>query len=317
MVSFNGTFVAVLLICKLCAVRAFQITSWTKRTVCGLVSMAAEAAVPQDKSAALERQYLEVPFLLKDEAKALGALWDPKKKAWFNPDPLNNAQLDRWVLSSKETRRYLSVPFTEKNEAKILGAKWDADKKLWFNPNPTTNASLNKWVMNMEDVVLKGEDRTFGGNLLFVDLIPSSCWFSNVRSSVHASDWDRLRKKVYTRANNRCECCGSSNGGLEAHERWKYDDTKKTQKLMRLIALCHDCHESTHIGLASIQGKEKEATEHLQRMRMFSLDEVKNHIDEAFEVFYERSEHRWELDLSILTSNGIKLAEIPLSTLRR
>jgi hypothetical protein len=31
--------------------------------------------------------------------------------------------------------------------------------------------------------VLGGEDRSFGGGL-FVDLIPDSCWFTNVRSCV-------------------------------------------------------------------------------------------------------------------------------------
>ena len=289
--------------------------------------MGSKAATSQDIPATPERRYLSIPFDLKDEAKALGAVWDPVQKSWFNPDPVNNAQLDQLVIASKSVRRYLSVSYADKDEAKSLGARWDADQKLWFNPHPTANPQLNKWEMNREEVSLKlnklemnreevslkGEDRTFGGNLLFVDLIPSSCWFTNVRSSVHSSDWDRLRKKVYSRASDRCECCGSSNSGLEAHERWKYDYPRKIQKLMRLVALCRDCHRSTHMGLASVQGKEKEAKEHLRRMRMFSIEEVENHIDEAFELFEERSKFKWELDLSILISNGIKLNEIPLS----
>ena len=288
-------------------------TSLIKRTARRLIPMGSKAATSQDIPATPERRYLCVPFDLKDEAKALGALWDPVKKSWFITDPLNNAQLDQLVTASKSARRYLSVSYADKDEAKSLGARWDADQKLWFNPHPTTNTQLNKWEMNGEEVSLNGEDRTFGGNLLFVDLIPSSCWFTNVRSCVHSSDWDRLRKKIYARANDRCECCGSSNSGLEAHERWKYDGLRKVQKLMRLVALCRDCHRSTHMGLASVQGKEKEAKEHLQRMRMFSVEEVDNHIDEAFELFEDRSESKWELDLSILTSSGIKLNEIPLS----
>lgn len=46
---------------------------------------------------------------------------------------------------------------------------------------------------------LIGEDRTAGGNLLFVDLIPNTCWFKNVRTCIKPSDWDILRKYVYSR----------------------------------------------------------------------------------------------------------------------
>jgi hypothetical protein len=58
--------------------------------------------------------------------------------------------------------------------------------------------------------------------ILFIDLIPS-CWFSNVRTTVHSTDWDRLRKHIL-RADNCCECCGASPSTsdgirLETHER--------------------------------------------------------------------------------------------------
>ncbi|EQD31721.1 hypothetical protein B2A_13732, partial [mine drainage metagenome] len=71
--------------------------------------------------------------------------------------------------------------------------------------------------------VLPGEERGFGGNTLFVDLVPQTAWFTNVRSAVSRGDWDRLRKHVYVRAGNKCEVCGAS-GRLEAHERWEYDE---------------------------------------------------------------------------------------------
>ena len=68
---------------------------------------------------------------------------------------------------------------------------------------------------------LKGEDRTFGGNKLFIDLIPRSCWFTNVRKFIHNTDWDRVRNHIYNRTNNTCECCGEKCDRLEAHERWE------------------------------------------------------------------------------------------------
>ena len=41
------------------------------------------------------RKYLTVPFKQKDEAKALGAKWDPSAKRWYDPTGSNSA-LARW-----------------------------------------------------------------------------------------------------------------------------------------------------------------------------------------------------------------------------
>jgi hypothetical protein len=76
-----------------------------------------------------------------------------------------------------------------------------------------------------------------------VDLIPDSCWFTNVRSCVNQRDWDRLRRMVYRRAKDRCEVCGAGRDPdvdkwLEAHERWEYDEATRTQRLRRIVCLC-------------------------------------------------------------------------------
>jgi hypothetical protein len=52
----------------------------------------------------------------------------------------------------------------------------------------------------MSKILLKeidGEHPTFGGNSLFIDLIPRCCWFSSIRSALVKSDWDRIRYFVY------------------------------------------------------------------------------------------------------------------------
>ncbi|MDN3224173.1 DUF5710 domain-containing protein [Pseudomonas nunensis] len=41
---------------------------------------------------------LEVPFAEKDEAKALGARWDPKAKIWYAPDGVPGELFARWML---------------------------------------------------------------------------------------------------------------------------------------------------------------------------------------------------------------------------
>jgi len=209
----------------------------------------------------------------------------------------------------------LAVPFCEKNDAKKLGAKWNSSQKYWFCHKNSANKNIliEKWSVNTNPVYLEGEDRTFGGNDLFIDLIPSTCWFSNVRSCIHPKDWDRVRKYIYERVNYCCECCGintmndNSNGQLEAHERWNYDDKYKIQKLMRIIALCHQCHQSTHMGLAGILGKKYDAMEHLQKVKCISQSEAEEENNEAFKLYRLRSICNWELDISLITNAGISI----------
>ena len=109
-----------------------------------------------------------------------------------------------------------------------------------------------------------GEDRSFGGGELFVDLVPKTAWGKNARAVINKGDWDRVRKHVYARAGYKCECCGidtrdetAGPGGrktrLEAHERWHYNGATGVQTLKRLVALCHECHEATHFGLAQVR----------------------------------------------------------------
>jgi hypothetical protein len=42
------------------------------------------------------RFYLTVPFAQKDEAKALGARWDPASKRWYVPDGIDKSLFQRW-----------------------------------------------------------------------------------------------------------------------------------------------------------------------------------------------------------------------------
>jgi len=209
----------------------------------------------------------------------------------------------------KETRTYLAVPYSENGEAKQLGAKWDPVNKKWYAPNKES-ILIGRW--GLKQLHLSGEDRTYGGNKLFVDLIPETCWFTNVRYCVHPSDWEQLRIHIFERVNYICECCGvdakKTTTRLEAHERWDYDEKTQTQKLVRLVALCHECHQSTHIGYARIIGKAKEARLHLQKVRGWSDEECETHIREAFDLWSRRNEVEWHLDLSLITSNNLKLA---------
>jgi len=45
---------------------------------------------------------LEVPYAEKDEAKSLGARWDPARKTWYVPAGLNCQPLQRWLPAGED-----------------------------------------------------------------------------------------------------------------------------------------------------------------------------------------------------------------------
>lgn len=217
-------------------------------------------------------------------------------------------------------RLWLDVPFDEKDEAKRHGAWWDQSAKRWYAPRPGM-AGLARWAPRppLPDL-LPGEDRSFGSGL-FVDLVPQSCWFTNVRTCVAPADWERVRHMVYRRARDHCEACGRERDRdagvrMEAHERWAFDDARRVQALRRLICLCNLCHGTTHFGLANVQGRAAEAMDHLVAVTGASPDLAETHVAEAFELWQQRSARTWDLDLSILTTAGVALAR-PASPARR
>ena len=216
------------------------------------------------------------------------------------------------VSAAAAGRAWLDVPFGEKDEAKALGARWDPAARRWFDPRPVS-ADLQRWAA-LPDVpdLLPGEDRTFGSGL-FVELVPTTCWFTNVRTCVSPQDWERLRRMITRRANFACEACGAREDRarrlwLEAHERWSYDVRASAQTLRRLVCLCSACHLVTHFGLANVEGRTDEAFAHLRSVTGMTEPDARRHIAVAFDLWKARSRRNWKLDLSALTLAGVTLA---------
>jgi len=149
--------------------------------------------------------------------------------------------------------------------------------------------------------------------LLTVELIPTTCFFSNVRTNVKPKDWDKIRFISYAAAGNKCEICkstGKKQGfkhNIECHEIWEYDDVNHIQKLIGLISLCPRCHLVKHIGRAIAIGKERECIRQLALINGWGKDLIENHISEAYVTHRERSEHEWTLDISILSEAPYEL----------
>lgn len=136
---------------------------------------------------------------------------------------------------------------------------------------------------------------------LKIELVPQTSWYSNLRSNISDSDWDKLRKQVYAQYQNVCGICGNQ-GRLNCHEIWEYDDKKRTQKLKGFIALCDMCHHVKHIGYAGILAREgkldfDKVIDHFMKVNNCDKVTFKKHYDEAFAQWNERSTHKWKVDL--------------------
>ena len=133
---------------------------------------------------------------------------------------------------------------------------------------------------------------------LFIDLVPNTAWFSNLRSELTPDEWNLVKKATYVPASYRCTVCGGrgTKHPVECHERWQYDMVAKVQKLVGTIALCPACHESTHYGLAQVRGRDVEARQHLMAVNHWTEAQANRHIRQTMDLWRRRSCLNWTLD---------------------
>lgn len=148
---------------------------------------------------------------------------------------------------------------------------------------------------------------------LTVELVPTTCFYSNVRTMISNKDWDKLRFISYELANYKCEICGSDGlkqgykHRVECHEVFEYDDENYIQKLVKLVSLCVTCHQVKHIGRAIAIGKQHECFNQLAKINKWTLEQITEHLTASFELHGERSKHEWTLDLSLLNEEPYNL----------
>jgi len=148
--------------------------------------------------------------------------------------------------------------------------------------------------------------------LLTLDLVPSSCWYNNVRALLTQTQWNKIKSQVSDKAHNVCEICGGigSKHPVECHEVWEYNEKTLIQKLVKLIALCPDCHSVKHFGLAQIQNKGRKALKHLMKINKITKKAAEKYIADSFMEWAERSGKNWKLDISYLEIYGIDTKKI-------
>ena len=139
------------------------------------------------------------------------------------------------------------------------------------------------------------------GLRLSVELIPMTTAGINLRSELTPTQWDTLRRKVYSRANYCCEACDAGEIEVHCHEVWSWDDKKHIQKLIGLRCLCWECHETTHLTHPGVTG-DLETMEHLARVNGITLFEANKVMLDAYSQWNRHSKHEWKVDTSWLDS---------------
>jgi len=113
--------------------------------------------------------------------------------------------------------------------------------------------------------------------------------------------WDNIRNDIIKEKGRKCQVCGETEGTMNLHEIWEYDDARHVQKLKGFILLCRMCHHVRHIGLAGILVSKgeldyNEVIRHFCKVNHCSEKVFKKHVDRAFEIWRKRSRHEWKQD---------------------
>ncbi len=133
------------------------------------------------------------------------------------------------------------------------------------------------------------------------EIIPTGAWGFNLRTQLSKRAWDFIRKDAYSKANGKCQICGTYRKRLEAHEEWDFNKETKTQRLTGVIALCHSCHQVKHIGRTQAIGEEDKAIAHFKRVNNTDYQGYIKALKEANDKNIELSSvYEWLLDLSYL-----------------
>jgi hypothetical protein len=163
--------------------------------------------------------------------------------------------------------------------------------------------SITKLDLEQYPESLPGEDRSFGGKDFSIEIVPPGAWFKNLRSMMSPLQWNLISRYVRDRAGNRCEICDSDRR-MEAHERWVFNEETKTQKLVRLISLCKNCHLGTHWGLAGQLGFAEEIKKHIFAVTGWTEAEFQAHRSARSGAAFSED---WKIDVSMVEAAGITI----------
>jgi len=154
---------------------------------------------------------------------------------------------------------------------------------------------------------------------LQIELVPRSCWGTNLRKVCDDSDWNIISRYVRELSGYTCELCGweedrESRKYTHCHEVWDYNLETNVQSLKKFECLCPDCHAVHHWGHSQLIGRDMDAlTKHAikvnygveitNKVDIYSVVEEESlleiwneHLSCSFDTFHERSHQEWATD---------------------
>ena len=153
----------------------------------------------------------------------------------------------------------------------------------------------------MIELIRMVENKDVADYKLNFELVPDSCWYSNLRTLLKPSAWDMIRRRAYAKNGGKCAICGAKPKRLEAHEQWEYDEEQCVQRLKNVVALCHACHTTVHIGYAQLRGEEELASNQFMKVNGCTYAEYRKALGKANEDHSRRNRvAEWQLDLTFL-----------------
>ena len=136
---------------------------------------------------------------------------------------------------------------------------------------------------------------------LTIELVPSTVWYSSLYRLLPREVWDRIRNEIIENNGRKCQICGETEGKMNLHEIWEYNDAEHVQKLKGFVLLCAMCHHVKHIGLAGILANEGkldyyEVIEHFCKVNKCTKNDFEKQEKKAFDVWSKRSQYEWKQD---------------------
>lgn len=137
---------------------------------------------------------------------------------------------------------------------------------------------------------------------LTIELLPETSWGKNLRDVITPYKWQKLSQQIQKESDFTCEICHRKKGEvitrLNCHEVWEYTLKGNKQKLIKLQALCFECHCVKHMGYTRSQNwiDEESIIKHFLKINGVSKEMYLKHFLEASELYRERSKIEWVID---------------------
>lgn len=190
----------------------------------------------------------------------------------------------------------LCVPSWAQREALEEGAKYSDDIGYFVTDDD--------YLPNFESWLPRAYNPNWEGPVLMPDMLPITSWEQNIRHKFGKDTWDSMRKHSYKAAGFRCQICGTNKERLESHELFEMVNETCTQKLVELLVLCPVCHKAHHLGIARRLNMLPAVLNQMMRLNNWTKAELDYHIEEAYEIWEQRKDMPWELDVTPLQATG-------------